>query len=70
MVKVHSLKKKISPYSDKTLLNSKKEELRNWEKKLSQENNSKLILAVGLGIFGVGLVGVLVWLILRRKNND
>lgn len=36
---------------------------------VEQKNNSKLILGIDCGVFGLGLIGLVVWLIFRRKNN-
>jgi len=74
---ITQLKKEISSLessSDKNLLNSKKQELAELEKGLKEQQtepkgNSKLWIGVGCGVVGVGLVGMVVWLILRGKKE-
>jgi predicted RNase H-like nuclease (RuvC/YqgF family) len=78
-LKVTQLKSEInqlenSPASQ-NLLKEKKEELRELENKLKkentqQENKTKLILGIGLGILGVGLVGIVVYLIVKNKKEN
>jgi hypothetical protein len=73
--KIEILALENSPNPNQSLLNSKKEKLAKLENKLKennqqneQNNKTKLILGIGLGIFGVGLIGLVVWLVARRKE--
>ena len=80
--KIHSLEKEIKDLesnqaepNSQSFLNSKKRELANLKKELNslnqvQENsNAKLYLGIGLGILGMGLIGLIFWLIFRNRKE-
>jgi hypothetical protein len=57
------LVKEINNLINQNLLNTKKEELRNLEEKLNnqnaeQKNNTNLYLGIGLGVVGISLISL------------
>jgi len=79
-----SLKKQITSLESsqnpeaRKLLEDKREELRELEEKLNQnvqqenaqENKTKVYWGIGGGVVGVGLVRVLIYLLIKRKEKE
>jgi hypothetical protein len=62
--------------TNQNLLNAKKAELEELKKQVSQQNNQiksnsnfKLYLGIGLGILGGGIIGIVLWLVLRKRDK-
>ncbi len=45
------------------------EKLKRKQAKIEQQQKSKLILGIGCGVVGLGLIGIVVWLVIRRKKG-